>query len=147
MLAGLPIRTRNKRWAQWLAEAPILSASTHFDAMLLSRSLKRWLDERPPIDSIAKREAQEIGSDLLHLCDQIQEEVRAKSSVGAFGFLIGAVGAVTSAVLPEFAVGIAIATVSLGAIPIASGYLQSRRQSELESVLATVRALAWHLRQ
>jgi hypothetical protein len=147
MLAGLPIRTRNKEWAQWLAEAPMLAASTHFNAMLLSRSLHRWLDQRPPIDMIAKKEAREIGTDLLHLCDQIQEEVRAKSSVGAFGFLIGAVGAVTSAVLPEFAVGIAIATVSFGAIPVASGYLQSRRQSELELILATVRKLARYLRK
>jgi hypothetical protein len=146
-LQGLPSTVDNTEWRSWLGAAPVTAGTTLLDAMITSRTMRRWLDDMPSEHFLSRMEALEVGSNLLHLCDQLQEEVRFRSDVGGYGFFIASVAAISSALFPNAAVEIAFVSTGLLAIPLINALNQYRRQTELDLLLKKVRALAWRLRQ
>ncbi len=101
----------------------------------------------PSEQLLSRPEALEVGANLLYLSDQLHEEVRFASGIGAIGFLIGSLSAIFSALFPQVAVAIAFVSTGLLAIPLSSAWNQYRRQTEFDMLLAQLRSLAWRLRQ
>lgn len=147
MPPGFPNRVSQTDWRRWLENAPVTAGTTLLDAMQVSRHMRKWLTGVPSPDLLSPAERLAIGDDLLHLCEQLADEVSARSSSGGIAVVVAFAGTMACLIFPPAAPAIALGTLVIGGGSAANAHHQWQRQTELDEAIRLTRRLAWNLRQ